>query len=91
MPRIQSLKIQAGRDVDARLTPVFKGVPLEPAVKAALRREIDGAAQRMMNRLLFGARARLPEDVFSQCIDALEGVFQEQAAASEAQASGSRS
>ncbi len=91
VPRIQALKTQAGRDVDARLTPVFKGVPLEPAVKAALRREIDGAAQRMMNRLLFGARARLPEDVFSQCIDALECVFQEQAAASEAQASSSRS
>ena len=41
----------------------------------------------MMNRLLFGARAKLPEDVFSQCLDAMEDVFREQSAA---EASGSR-
>ncbi len=85
--RIQALKELAGGDVDARLTPVFRTAGLDPEEKAALRKEIDGAAQRMMNRLLFGARAKLPEDVFSQCLDALEDVFREQSAA---EATGSR-
>ena len=58
------------------------------AISIEKRKEIDGAAQRMMNRLLFGARAKLPEEVFSQCLDALEDVFREQSAA---EASGSRS
>ena len=81
--RIQTLKEHAGGDVDARLTPVFRGVAMEQEAKAELRKEIDGAAQRMMNRLLFGARAKLPEDVFSQCLDAMEEVFREQSAAAD--------
>ncbi len=88
VPRIQALKQLSARDVDARLTPVFRGVSMDPEDKAALRREVEGAAERMMNRLLFGAKARLPEAVFSQCVEAMEFVFQEQAA--EARASGSR-
>ena len=84
VPRIQALKALAGGDVDARLTPVLRGVGLEPEAKLALRKEIDGAAQRMMNRLLFGVRARLSEDVFSQCLDAMEDVFRERAAADAA-------
>jgi glutamyl-tRNA reductase len=86
VPRIQALKQLSARDVDARLTPVFRGVPLEAEDKAALRREVEGAAQRMMNRLLFGARAKLPEDVFSQCVDAMEEVFREQGAEAHAPA-----
>ena len=85
VPRIQTLKQLSAKDVDARLTPVFRGVSLDPEAKAALRREVEGAAERMMNRLLFGARARLPEEVFSQCVEAMEFVFQE-----EARVSGSR-
>ena len=81
VPRIQALKALSARDVDARLTPVYRSVPLDAEEKAALKREVEGAAQRMMNRLLFGARARLPEGVFSQCIEAMECVFQEQTAA----------
>ena len=84
VPRIQALKAQAGGDVDARLTPVLRSLRLAPEEKAALRREIDGAAQRMMNRLLFGARARLPEDVYSQCLEALESVYREPTAAKTA-------
>ncbi len=87
VPRIQKLKELSARDVDARLTPVFRGVSLEAEEKAALRREVEGAAERMMNRLLFGAKTRLPEDVFSQCVEAMEFVFQE---AAEARSSGSR-
>ena len=90
VPRIQALKALAGRDVDARMTPAFRSVNLDQAEKAALRQEVEGAAERMMNRLLFGARARLPDDVFSQCMEAMEFVFREQAAAAEARSSGSR-
>ena len=89
VPRIQALKTLAGRDVDARLTPVFRTVDMDREGKNALRREVEGAAERMMNRLLFGAKAKLPDEVFSQCLDALEMVFKEQAAAG-ANASGSK-
>ena len=79
IPRIQSLKETAARDVDARLTPVYRGIPLASEEKAALEKEVDGAAQRMMNRLLFGLRARLPDSVFSECVQAMEHVFRDRA------------
>ena len=79
VPRIQTLKETAARDVDARLRPVYRGVDLPPEEKAALEKEVDGAAQRMMNRLLFGLRARLPDSVFSECVQAMEFVFRDQA------------
>ncbi len=82
VPRIQALKQLSAKDVDARLTPVFRGVSMDPEAKTALRREVEGAAERMMNRLLFGAKARLPEEVFSQCVEAMEFVFREEARAS---------
>lgn len=77
VPRIQALKVCAGQDVDARLTQVFRGLALEPTEKDALADQVDGAAQRMMNRLLFGLRSRLPEQDFSRCVDAMEAVFRE--------------
>ena len=79
IPRIQSLKETAAKDVDARLTPVYRGIPLTGDQKENLVKEVDGAAQRMMNRLLFGLRARLPDSVFSECVQAMEHVFRDQA------------
>jgi len=79
VPRIQALKACAGQDVDARLTQVFRSLALDPPDKDALAAQVDGAAQRMMNRLLFGLRARLPEQDFSRCVEAMEAVFRERA------------
>lgn len=86
--RIQELKKRSGEDVDARLTPVYRRVTLGVEEKAALRQEVEGAAQRMMNRLLFGVRAKLPEEVFSQCLEAMEFVLQDQAASEDTTSDG---
>ncbi|MBQ7682310.1 MAG: glutamyl-tRNA reductase [Oscillibacter sp.] len=75
IPRIQALKEAAARNTDARLTPVYRELRLNAEEKAALQKEVEGAAERMMNRLLFGLRDRLPDPVFSQCVDAMEFVF----------------
>ncbi len=74
VPRIQTLKATAARDVNARLSPLYRG--LEAEQKETLEREVDGAAQRMMNRLLFGMKSRLSEAVFSECVEAMEFVFE---------------
>ena len=86
--RIQELKKRSGEDVDARLTPVYRRVSLGTEDKAALRQAVEGAAQRMMNRLLFGVRAKLPEEVFSQCLEAMEFVLQDQAASEDTTSDG---
>ncbi len=73
--RIQGIKDRAACDVDARLTQIYRGVPLPPEGKAVLEREVEDASRRMMNHLLFGMKARLPEKAFSECLEAMEAVF----------------
>ena len=75
IPRIQALKEAAARNAGTKLTPVYRGLSLNAEEKTALQKEVEGAAERMMNHLLFGMRDRLPSPVFSQCMDAMEFVF----------------
>ena len=77
VPRIQSLKCAAGQDVCARLSPAFRRAQLEPEQRERLLLETEGAVERMVNRLLFGLRARLPGNAFSDCMEAMEAIFEE--------------
>ena len=77
VPRICSLKEAAGRDVHARLSPAYRRAHLQPEQKDKLSREVEGAVERMMNHLLFGLHERLPDGVFSDCLEAMEFVFSE--------------
>ena len=77
VPQIQRVKAAAGADVSARMTPVLRKARLGDDSKAMLSREVAGASERMLNHLLFGMRARLPEDVFRECLEAMEHVINE--------------
>ncbi len=75
VPRIMGLKERVARDADARLTPVYRGVPLPPEAKAALRREVEDAVRRTMNHLLFSMKSKLPERELEDCLRAMEAVY----------------
>ena len=77
IPRIQDLKARAGRDVGDRMNPFFRCVALQEEGKADLRLEVEGAAARMMNHLLFSLRGRLTDREFRDCLDAMEKAFDE--------------
>ena len=72
VPRIQKLREVTSFDVEGRMTPVMRKIPLESDQKEKLGKEIAGASGRMMNRLLFGMRSRLPEEIFAECLKAME-------------------
>ena len=46
--------------------------------KQKLVQEIEGASARMMNRLLFGLRAKLSDDTFRECLSAMEEIMLKQ-------------
>ena len=77
VPQIQRLKSLAGSDVSARLTPVLRRARLGDEKRAQLAREVDGASERMMNHLLHGMRSRLSDEMFRECMDAMESVLNE--------------
>lgn len=76
VPMIQTLKKKAGGDVSVRMTPYMKQVPLERNEKEQLVNEVEGAAERMMNHLLFGLRAKLSDKSFREVLDALEELLE---------------
>lgn len=73
--RIQKLKHFAGTDVCARMRPALRRAFSGEAERSAWRGEVEGASERMMNHLLFGLRARLTDDAFRDCLDAMEQVL----------------
>lgn len=77
VPQIQRLKEEAGADVSGRMTPALRRSRLEDDKKKELSREVSEASGRMMSHLLFEMRTRLPNEVFRECLDAMELVFQE--------------
>ena len=80
VPQIQRLKARAGLDVSARMIPALRHTSLAEKERRDLSLEVEGASARMMNRLLFGLRARLPEQDFRTCLDAMEEIMQEKTA-----------
>lgn len=72
VPRIQALKDAAAANVTARLAPAMRRAAREGLLRSNLAEEIEGSASRMMNHLLFGMRSRLPEDMFRECLSAME-------------------
>ncbi|MCD7744888.1 MAG: glutamyl-tRNA reductase [Lachnospiraceae bacterium] len=77
IPRIQSIKEQAAIDLENRLTKKLRALPMEETEKATLREDIESAAERMMNKLLFGLRGNISEAAFRECIAGLEKVYKE--------------
>ena len=77
VPQIQRLKTAIGADVSARMTPVLRRAKLGEEKKHQLSREAAGASERMLNHLLFGMRSRLSDEVFRECLDAMEHVMNE--------------
>ena len=77
VPQIQRLKSAVGSDVSARMTPALRRARLDEDKKNRISREAAGASERMLNHLLFGMRSRLSDEVFRECLDAMEHVMNE--------------
>jgi len=71
VPMIQSIKKNAGCDVYVRMIPYVKHANLDDQEKEKLESEVEGAAERMMNHLLFGLRGKLSETTFRDVLTAM--------------------
>ncbi|MBQ3425694.1 MAG: glutamyl-tRNA reductase [Clostridia bacterium] len=75
VPMIQHLKETTGSDVSGRMVPALRNIPLDDEEKHKLSLEIEAASSRMMNRLLFGLRAKLSDDTLRECLNAMEEIM----------------
>ena len=66
IPLIRNIKENSADDMFERLIIEHKN---------SMESEIKSATERMMNKLLFGMRSHLSDSIFSECIEAMEKVF----------------
>ena len=73
--QILLLKKAAGSGVLARMTPCLRQIPLDQEEKEKLKLEVSGAAERMMNHLLFSLRNQVKEETFREVIIAMKQIM----------------
>ncbi|MCC8137506.1 MAG: glutamyl-tRNA reductase [Clostridiales bacterium] len=75
VPKIQEIKELAAIDLENRLTKKLRALPMAEEEKASLRGDIEAAAERTMNKLLFGLRDTVSKAAFRECVEGLEEVY----------------
>lgn len=75
IPKIQRLKEQIAADLEPRIHKELQSMPVSEEQREKLRADIEGAAVRTMNKLLFGLRDGLDKHTFRQCLECLEDIY----------------
>lgn len=77
IPKIQEIKEKAALDLKLRLSKKLRNLPLEDALKEQLGEDIENAAARTMNKLLFGLKDGVNRKAFREAIGCLENIYRE--------------
>ncbi len=75
LPMISSIKELAAEDLNARLKQEYKKISAQPELQAELTDAVEGAAQRMMNKLLFSMKDGMDGAAYRDCLKAMRDVF----------------
>ena len=73
-PRIEEIKADAVEDLNLRITKILKKTPMEQKDRESLLRAIDTAAGKVVNKMIFGLRDSLEQEVFLDCVEGLEKI-----------------
>ena len=76
-PKIQDIKEKVAMDLELRLQKKLRELPVEEEVRAQLREDIESAAVRTMNKLLFGLRDGVERKTFRESLGCLEKIYEE--------------
>ncbi|MDY3728865.1 MAG: glutamyl-tRNA reductase [Candidatus Choladocola sp.] len=77
IPKIQDIKEKVAMDLELRLQKKLRELPVEEEVRAQLREDIESAAVRTMNKLLFGLRDGVERKTFRESLGCLEKIYEE--------------
>lgn len=77
MPKIQGIKKEAAEDMKRRITKPLSKSSLEDEEQRKLMDAIDLAAEKVVNKMIFGLRASLGEEEFRNCVEGLIRLYEE--------------
>ncbi len=73
IPKIQNIKENTITDLETHMQKLIKNISIEE--KEFLNSAVEYAAEKVINKMLFGLRDIVSKDVFRTCIEALEKVY----------------
>lgn len=76
IPKIQEIKESAVTDLELRLQKIIRALPMEEEQRAALQKNIDAAAAKVVNKMMFGLRDTVSQRTFRECVEGLEKVYE---------------
>lgn len=76
IPRIQKLKENVAVDLDLRLHKILHDLPLETVSRERLEAQIEQAAEKVANKMLFGLRDNISSQAFRECVEGLEKIYE---------------
>lgn len=77
MPKIQGIKKEAAEDMKRRIEKPLHKASLEDEERQKLMEAIDTAAEKVVNKMIFGLRASLGEEEFKNCVEGLVRLYEE--------------
>ena len=76
IPRIQDIKDEAVNDLNLRIAKILKKTPMEEDDRQNLVHAVDTAAGKVVNKLIFGLRDSLNQEIFLECVAGLEKIYE---------------
>ena len=76
IPRIQEIREKAAVDVEVRLTKKLRELPVGQEERMKLKSDIEAAASRAVNKMLFGLRDGVSRNSFRECLECLEKLYE---------------
>lgn len=77
IPKIQGIKKEAVEDLNLRFMKILRKTPMEDADRERLLNAIDTAAEKVVNKMIFGLRDSLEQEAFKSCVEGLERLYRE--------------
>ncbi len=77
IPKIQKLKQETAEDLELRLEKKIRHLDLSSEEQEALKQDIIQASMKAVNKMLFGLKDEVRRDVFLECLDGLERVYEQ--------------
>lgn len=75
MPMIRKLKVDIAEDLQPRLQKKLRVLPVSDDEREQLKDDIEAAAVRTMNKMIFGLRDGLDRNTFRKCLDCLNELY----------------
>ncbi|MDD7740354.1 MAG: glutamyl-tRNA reductase [Fusicatenibacter sp.] len=76
VPRMKEIESDAVEDLNLRINRILRKLPLSEEEQETLKRQIDTAAGKVVNKMMFCMKDSMERDHFLECVSSLEQLYE---------------